>query len=121
MSHRNRKSDMRVGTQSFPAVGKTEDGKCVVAGVYDFHQTLGIPLDFLFAELCDRGYMPDWLDFYWRAMNNGMQHDRIVAKIIDPIEDAWGTDYASKICETLDSLHYSGVAAQVLEKYRRGT
>jgi hypothetical protein len=105
MSKRNRKSRIRTGTHSFPALGRTEDGKLVVGGVYDFHQCQGMPLDWLFAELKELGIVPDWLDFYKTAIYNGMRHDRIITKIRDPIEDAWGVEFANKVCDTLNEIY----------------
>lgn len=105
MSKRNRKSRTRTGTQSFPARGYTTDGKLVVGGVYDFHQNLGMPLDFLFAQLKELGIVPDWIDFYQMAIHNGMRHDRIITKIRDPIEDAWSVAFANKVCDVLDEIY----------------
>lgn len=105
MSKRNRKSNIRTGTHSFPTKGITEDGKLVVGGVYDFHQSLGMPLDFLFGHLKELGIVPDWLDFYRMAIHNGMAHDRVITKIRDPIEDAWGVEFANQVCDTLDEIY----------------
>ena len=76
-----------------------------MGGVYDFHQSLGMPLDFLFAWLSEHNIVPDWLDFYRMAIHNGMRHDRIITKIRDPIEDAWSVEFANKVCDTLDALY----------------
>lgn len=119
MSKRNRNSHIRTGTQSFPIYGKTKDGKLVVGGVYDFHQSLGMPLEILFLELRDRDMMPDWLDFYRLAIYNGMRHSRIIGKIQGEATGVWGTEFVNKVCDTLNELHDSGVSQKVLEIYRK--
>ena len=88
-----------------PQVGITEDGKSVIGGVYEFHETYGMPLQALFSWLADRNMVPDWIDFYHWANNNGMRHERIISKIRDPLEDAWGVDFANAICDTLDAYY----------------
>ncbi len=104
MSKRNRDKGRRTGSQALPTVGKTEDSKLVVSGTYDFHETCGFPLEMLFAYLSDRNIVPDWVDFYKCAARNGMKHDRILSKIKDPIEDAYGVDFAKVVCDTLTEL-----------------
>jgi hypothetical protein len=84
-----------------PQVGITEDGKRVVAGVYEFHETYGMPLPALFSYLADHDLVPDWIDFYKWAEKNGMKHDRIINKIKDPLEDAWGPEFAGAVIDTL--------------------
>ena len=65
MSRRNRKAGRRTGSQYvLPQVGTTDDGKKVLAGVYEFHETYGMPLPGLFSWLADHEMVPDWIDFY---------------------------------------------------------
>lgn len=102
MSRRNRKSGRRTGAKYvLPQAGTTEDGKIVLRGVYEFHETYGMPLPALFSHLADNNMVPDWVDFYEWAEKNGMDHYRIISKIRDPIEDAWGQDFADIVCDTL--------------------
>ena len=109
MSKRNRKGGRRTGAKYvLPVVGQTTDGYTVVAGVYEFHETYGMPLEFLLFYLKERNIVPDWIDFYNWASNNRMRHDRIISKIKDPIEDAYGVPFAQVVIETLTKLHNRG-------------
>jgi len=105
MSKRNRKDGRRTGKYNvLPVVGKTADDKTVVTGVYEFHETYGMPLESLLSYLKDHDMVPDWIDFYRWASKNGMKHERIISKIYDPIEDAYGTQWANEICNTLTRI-----------------
>ena len=105
MSKRNRQSGRRTGPNSIlPVVGKTQNGKTVVAGVYEFHETYGMPLDFLLSYLYDKDIIPDWVDMYNWAIKNNMKHDRIISKLIDPIEDSYGKEFAISVKQTLELL-----------------
>jgi hypothetical protein len=102
MSRRNRKFGRRTGSKYvLPQVGTTEDGKKVLAGVYEFHETYGMPLSALFSWLADHDMVPDWIDFYQWAEKNGMKHNKIMAKLRDPLEDAWGPEFADIVCNYL--------------------
>ncbi|KKN60279.1 hypothetical protein LCGC14_0533290 [marine sediment metagenome] len=102
MSRRNRKSGRRTGAAYvLPQVGITTDGKRIIGGVYEFHETYGMPLQGLFCWLADRDMVPDWINFYHEACRNNMKHDRIMTKLRDPLEDAWGTEFADVVCDTL--------------------
>lgn len=105
MSRRNRKTGRRTGkAYVLPQVGITEDGKLVLGGVYEFHETYGMPLSALFSYLADNNMVPDWIDFYNWAKKNGMKHDRILNKLRDPLQDAWGPEFADIVCNTLTTL-----------------
>jgi hypothetical protein len=109
MSRRNRTTGRRTGAlYVLPQVGVTRDGKPVISGVYEFHETYGMPLEGLFGWLADHNMVPDWLDVYRWAKKNGMEHDRIINKLRDPIEDAWGVSFADVICNMLTALATSG-------------
>lgn len=105
MSKRNRQSGRRTGKNNvLPIIGKTPDGQLVVTGVYEFHETYGMPLEFLFAYLKDHNLIVDWIDFYRWGRKNNMSHDRILSKIRDPIEDSYGSECANQVCKTLTEI-----------------
>jgi len=85
-----------------PINGKTTDGNWVVGGVYDFHQSLGLPLEILFFELKSRNLMPDWSDFYKSASLNGMKHSRIIGKLQEEAVGPWGADFVDKVVDVLN-------------------
>jgi hypothetical protein len=84
------------------ATGKTVDGKDVMKGVYEFHDTHGMPLPFLLSVLKENNAIPDWIDVYQRATQNGMKHERILSKLKDPIEDSYGVSFAEHVLNKLD-------------------
>lgn len=105
MSKRNRKDGRRTGKDYvLPIVGKTADGKLVVSGVYEFHETYGMPLPFLFDVLRERDMIPDWINFYEWARKNGMKHSRILSKLKDPIEDSYGRKFAGEVLKVLNGI-----------------
>lgn len=104
MSKKNRKTGRKTGPNNIlPIVGKTENGYIIVSKVYEFHESYGTPLDFLFSYLAENKIIPSWIHFYNEAVRNGMNHDRILNKIKDPIEDAYGVEFAKIVIETLNS------------------
>ena len=106
-------------TSSLSLSGTTVDGKPVMSGVYNFHQSLGFPLELTFLELKDASFVPDWLDFYRLATDNGMGHDRIISKIVDEAGSVWGSEFISEVVDALNSIYDSGTMPQVLEHYKR--
>jgi hypothetical protein len=83
-------------------VGKTEDGRLVVSGVFRYYETIGIPLDVLFDCLRQKRFIPDWLSFYAEAIRAGMQHDRILAKLEPALSDAFGGEFRDRVIKTLE-------------------
>jgi hypothetical protein len=105
MSKRNRKTGRRTGKENvLPYVGITQDGKKIVTGVYEFHETYGMPLSDLFLYLKNINLIPDWIDIYKWGRKNGMKHARIISKIKDPIEDSYGKSFADNVCRVLDTI-----------------
>ena len=54
----------------FRIVGQTSDNKLLFAGVFEFYNTNGLPLDVLFDFMIKKGWMPSWIDFYEEALKN---------------------------------------------------
>ena len=54
----------------FRIVGQTSDNKLLFAGVFEFYDTKGLPLDVLFDLMIKKGWMPSWIDFYEEALKN---------------------------------------------------
>lgn len=88
----------------FDIVGTTTDGKTVCKGIYKFYETNGIPLDILFDLLDKNGVMVSWRDFYVEAISAGMEHNRIISKLEEPICDVWGKKFFDLVKEGLEQF-----------------
>lgn len=77
--------------------GITPEGAPVYAGAYKFYETYGLPLDALFIAFQDKGWVPDWTDFYLGALAAGMQHDRIISKLEEAISDSFGKEWSDAV------------------------
>ena len=85
-------------------VGVTTDGKAVVAGVYEFYETHGLPLDVLFDSLDQKNQIPCWISFYKSASLAGMKHERILSKLEEAISDVYGKEFTDAVIKKLDGL-----------------
>lgn len=112
MSKRNPQLGRRTGKLSLPQVGITKDGKIVVAGVYDFFEVYGMPLDWLFSNLKDHNMIPDWIDLYKSAERNNMKHANIISKLKEPLEDVYGFEFAKIIIKSLTYWKYFDIQKQ---------
>lgn len=59
----------------------------VITGVYEFHETYGVPLEDLLNYLQVRNMIVDWIDFYQA-----------------PIEDSYGFDHFKQIKINLEKV-----------------
>jgi hypothetical protein len=84
--------------------GRTGEGSIVVAGVYRFYETTGLPLDVMFECLRRKDMIPDWLTFYVEAMRAGMKHDRIISKLDPAISDTYGKEFKDTVIERLELI-----------------
>lgn len=71
----------------FRIVGQTSDNKLLFAGVFEFYNTNGLPLDVLFDFMIKKGWMPSWIDFYEEALKAGWKHKTIET----PLLNGWRT------------------------------
>ena len=96
-------------------VGMTQDGGLVVAGVYRFVETHGVPLDVTLERLREHGMTPDWWDVYREAEAAGMKRARILAKVGVAALDVYGRATRNAIMAGLLALTGCGgfVAAPV--------
>jgi hypothetical protein len=90
-------------------VGRTEDGKDVYGGVYQFFETHGMPLDILFSILHDKNAVPCWMSFHREALAAGMKHERILSKIDEALSDAHGPGFRDAVIKRLQALHAKGL------------
>jgi alanyl-tRNA synthetase len=88
-------------TESFQVVSKTVDGKDVVAGVFDFFDTHGLPFDVIF-ELCkDNNMIPSWPIFYSDAIKAGWSRKTILNRLEPALVDVYGWDFANVVLSRL--------------------
>lgn len=70
--------------------GIATDGKKVIAGIFRYYETTGLPLDVIFEELRNKNCIPDWFNFAIDAIESGMKMDRVLSKLDAPISDIYG-------------------------------
>lgn len=86
-------------------VGTTSDGKVIVAGVFRFFATHGIPLEVLMSLLSDKNVMPCWISLYREARQAGIQHSRILSRLDTAIQDAYGVEVRDEVIRVLSLLY----------------
>ena len=84
--------------------GITTEGKPVMAGLYHFYETHGLPLDVIFSCFIEKGWVPDWIELYETAFSRGMTHERILAKLEEAINDSFGKEWSDVVISRLDFL-----------------
>ncbi len=98
MSHRKNKNTGLI------KVGITTDNKPVISGIYKFYETHGLPLDIIFDIFIRKEWVPDWISLYQDALAAGMQHDRILSKLEEAINDSFGKEWAAVVIFRLDNI-----------------
>ncbi len=85
-------------------VGVTTEGKPVVAGIYRFCETVGLPLvDALFV-LDQQGQVPCWESYYKEALDAGMKHARILSRLKEAMADTYSPEFLGVVIERLDDV-----------------
>ena len=74
-------------------MGRTEDGKPVVSGMFKMVDTHGIPLEVVISHLNDNGLMPSWTHFYDRAVKAGWKPDGVIQKLTVAVGDIYGPEF----------------------------
>jgi len=85
-------------------VGKTEDNKEIVAGVFKFYDTYGVPLSFLFDALQENNKVIDIVDFYQFARQAGWKKQRVLSLLSEHLADSYGKDYRNAVLIKLEAL-----------------
>ena len=93
----------------FEVVGRTEDGRPVVGGVYRFYETYGLPLEVVFETLHEKGLVPCWIRFHRECVNAGMKHERILFKLDPALSDVYGSEFRDRVLQGLDRLLAAGI------------
>lgn len=95
----------------FRIIGRTKDNKNVVAGVYKFYESVGLPLADIFAFLKSKQCIPSWLHFCQEAINAGMNINRIINKLEEPLVDIYGGAFTKIVLNTIQNHYSSGFLA----------
>ncbi len=77
-------------------VGKTENGKLVVQGVFAFFDTYGLPLDMAVGQLRQEGMMPDWRELYDSCVNAGWRPTSILGRLTTLVGDVYGPRFKAE-------------------------
>lgn len=65
--------------------GRTEDGRIVVGNVFQFIDTLGVPVHTVYDVLVSKNMVIDWPVFVESAINAGWNHHTIHSRILDTL------------------------------------
>lgn len=83
-------------------IGKTEDKKLVIDGVFKMFDTLGTPLYIIF-EVCEQeNLMPSWIDFYKDAKEHGWKHKTIIDRLKENMVDVYTDEFINKVIKKLN-------------------
>lgn len=88
----------------FRILGHTTEGQEVVAGVYSFYETYGLPLEVVFQVLQGRGLLPCWVSFHMEAVAAGMAHERILSMLDPALSDIYGPPFRDYVLKGLRRL-----------------
>ena len=85
-------------------VGKTEDNKVVVAGLFKLYDTSGLPLPIIF-DLCqEKNWIPSFLDFYLEATKAGWKEKTILLRLEEALIDIYGIEFSENVLKRLKKL-----------------
>lgn len=85
-------------------VGRTEDGKDVLKGVFYLHNTHGFTLDMSIPMILEQGLMPDWLDIYRSALSQGISWKRLRGILDVAISDSGNIELKDRVLYVLDKV-----------------
>lgn len=83
-------------------VGETEDGKTVVAGVYRFYETVGLPLDVILSELNQRNALPCWNTLVDEMKTAGWGERKIRGTLDAAIAAVYPREFCAVVMERVD-------------------
>lgn len=81
-------------------IGKTEDNFLVVADVFEFFDTLGLPLEDIIIQLKNKNMLIDWIDFYKQSKKAGWLVDTFYEKLI-VLEDIFDKKYKEEVLKRI--------------------
>jgi alanyl-tRNA synthetase len=94
---KKKKNDLRYS-------GKTTDNKIVIAGVFYFTSTHGLPLEIIIGELYNNNMTVDWYDYCKSALKFGQKESSMRAGIREAIVDNFGPFYLKEFLIRLEKV-----------------
>jgi hypothetical protein len=91
-------------------VGETIEGKIVVDGIWKTFETHGLPLDVILTLCLTKKWVPDWIMLYTQMISSGMEHDRILSKLVEAINDSFGKEFCDVVISRLNQI-FTGAPA----------
>ena len=82
-------------------VGKTEDGKAVIGGVFHEYASRGMPLPVSFMVMADNNMVPSVVDLYEDAVNNGWSRKTIMQRFEEAYTDGYGREFWEQVKQRL--------------------
>lgn len=76
----------------------------VVAGVFQFYDTQGLPLDVVFDVLKSNNKMPNWLSFVSDAKSAGWKNKTIKTRLSESISDVYGSIFRDEVFSRLEKF-----------------
>lgn len=80
-------------TPTFRQTGVMADGR-IVLSFFPLVDTYGLPVEMAVSQLVERGYMPDWLDFWLEASRCGWAASNTYTRLEAAVEDSFGPEFA---------------------------
>lgn len=74
-------------------VGTSTKGHPVLAGLYRFRETYGLPFDDIFSEMAKRDMIPSVIHLMSEAIEAGANGDRILEQIVSATNYAYCKDW----------------------------
>jgi len=97
MGRKRKKSPVRIS-------GETTDGKKVMAGLFWYKGTHGLPYEVIFDQVNKNGWMVDWIDFYNDARKEGANHVTIINQLSEAICEVWGKEFRDVVIKRLEHI-----------------
>lgn len=86
------------------SIGTTTNDKILVAGVWKFYETHGLPLDVILNLCIEKNWMPCWTTLYKDMLSAGMKHGRILSKLEESISDSFGKAFCDVVIFRLNNI-----------------
>ena len=91
-------------------MGKTEDERLVVSGIFELMSSiLGVPLEFLLEMLKKKDMLVSWTDFYDSSVKHQWKYSTTRERVSTSVFEVYGPEYRDEVIKRLDSYH-RGVA-----------
>ena len=98
----NKYAKSKKGKITLTVVGKTDDGKLVVQGVFKITTSiLGLPLEYVLLILKENNMIVDWIDFYKESVQNKWKSKTLITKIEASIIEIYDKKYCNEVMKRL--------------------